>query len=139
MTSGPLASWLNRARLDALVDDARDGLVATYHPSGQLASLACHPDGARAWALHLEDGVEAGRAVLEQGSGDTADWEVYRDGCHERFDAWSDNSRPRPCAYETWVQRWITEIADTARRRAERARRLARARDALPVRDDDES
>lgn len=149
MPSAPLATWFNRALLAELVGDAgeltianvpvRDGLVASFYPSGQVASFACYGGGtaAFAWALHLDEGVESGRAVLEHGSGGTADCEVYADGHYERFDAWSDASRPRPLAYAAWVRRWIAEIVDTARRRVERAKQLARARDSLPVRDDD--
>lgn len=149
MTRVAPSSWLNRALLDEIVGpardvaiaaDARDGLVARYYPSGQLATLACYSGGSAdaAWALDLDEGVESGRAVLEEGSGGSADLEVYREGRYERFDAWSDNTRPQPSSYEAWVRRWIAAIVDTARRQAERSRHRARARDALPVRDDDE-
>lgn len=150
MFSRSLACWLNRALLDELLRGAQgvlitegpavDGLVARYYPSGQLASLANHFDGsaASAWALYLEEGVEKGTAVLERGLGGTPDREVYADGRFERFDAWSDNSPAQRLAYAKWVRRWIAAIVDDAQRRAEHARRAARARAALPVRDDDD-
>lgn len=113
--SGTLAGELTLAN-----GPVRDGLVASFYPSGQVVSFACYGGGtaAFAWALHLDEGVESGRAVLEHGSGGAADHEVYADGHYERFDAWSDASRPRPLAYAAWVRRWIAEIVDTARRLA---------------------
>lgn len=71
MPSAPLSGWLNQALLAEFVGDAneltiadgpvRDGLVASFYPSGQVASFACHGGGtaAFAWALHLDDGVDA--------------------------------------------------------------------------------
>jgi hypothetical protein len=88
---------------------APDGVAATFHADGQLATLVRRRGGAPVYTLEL-DGLGGGRATMHAGSGGSADWEVYSEGAAERFDAWSDNSRPVPTDYLAWVRSWLARI-----------------------------
>jgi hypothetical protein len=68
------------------------------------------------WQLYLSSSVEGGRAVLKNGSGGSADVEVYENGMSERFDAWSDNSRPHEEPWLKWVAGWVEHIGRPPRR-----------------------
>jgi len=102
------AGWLPRP----LPTTCNNGLAARFHPDGTLAHLGRFRAGscADAWTLERVAGQARGRATLAHGSGGTADWEVYRDGHADRFDAWSDNTRPHAVPFEVWVRGWIAEI-----------------------------
>ncbi len=92
------------------------GLYAITYADGTLARLGEQRDGADAgWQLQLYAGEARGRAVLRAGSGDSPDVEFYQDGESERYDAWSDNSRPSPIAWTRWVGEWFAAI-DRGRR-----------------------
>ncbi len=93
---------------------ADDGVAAEWHADGHLKRLVRKRGGEVIRSLDL-DGLGNGKATEFQGSGGTADWEVYADGKRECFDAWSDNSRPRPYDYETWVRGWIAAIEELDR------------------------
>lgn len=86
-----------------------DGVYAEWYPDGHLRRIGRVEDGEPVFTLEL-DGYGNGRGVLHFGSGGTADWEVYKDGKWERFDAWSDNTRPRPFPYTQFVREWIRRI-----------------------------
>jgi hypothetical protein len=88
------------------------GLFAVTHADGALARFVRLGDGAIVgWQLQLDPGVASGRAVLEAGSGGSADFEVYRNGTYERFDAWSDNSSARRKPWGQWLNEWVAAIA----------------------------
>lgn len=88
-----------------------DGLLAIVGPDGLLVSFGRRTQGAEdGWQLRLEPQSETARAVLTRGSGGSADCESYQDGCSERFDAWSDNSRPSPVPWRRWLSEWIEAI-----------------------------
>lgn len=95
-----------------------DGLVAEFWPDGHLRRLACYHNGncRDAWELRLDEHEESGRAVLENGSGGTADWVEYRNGKSETFDAWSDNSPAQTVDFVRWVRDWIERVARSATR-----------------------
>jgi hypothetical protein len=101
------ASYLSRPHAPA-----GDGLIATFHADGQLRTLAVYRGGARiSPELTLEHATMAARLTHVPEPDQTADWEVYRpDGTCEKFDPWSDNSRPYATPWEPWVTRWIREI-----------------------------
>ena len=92
----------------------REGLVARCYEDGQLAFLGFYLQGScdHSWVLILKQGIEQGEA--RQGSPGTADSEYYRDGTWERYDAWSDNSKPKAEDYQVWVCRWLTRIVNNA-------------------------
>ncbi len=94
----------------------REGLVALCYEDGQLAFLGFYLQGScdHSWVLILKQGIEQGEARLVKGSGGTADSEYYRDGSWERYDAWSDNSKPKAEDYQVWVCRWLTRIVNSA-------------------------
>lgn len=87
----------------AMLPAGATGLYAITHADGTLARLGRQANGSdTGWQLHLYAGEARGRAVLRAGSGGSADVEVYQDGESERYDAWSDNSRPTPVD-STWT------------------------------------
>ncbi len=121
MGSKILKDWLTPDKLslpkDVLIlpHDApapQEGLVARCYDDGQLEFLGFYRNGScdRGWVLKLEHGIEKGVARLAQGSGGSADFEIYQNGHCEMFDAWSDYSQPRPMDYEVWVRSWIKRI-----------------------------
>lgn len=83
------------------------GLIATFYADGQLEQLAIYRNGeVYGDTLSLAHGISSGR------SGNSEQWDVYSaNGTVERFDAWSDNSRPRPMDWTEWVQKEIARIA----------------------------
>ena len=86
--------------------DARDRLVAMYWirdnaPVGQN--------------LELDDLCERGEMRWPNGSGGSADSEIYEDGHWERFDAWSDGSRPSAMPWSDWVIKGVTSFAEKCR------------------------
>lgn len=101
------ASWLPAGWRE---DEIEDGLRARFHDDGQLHELELYRRGVCLMTLKLEPGEAAGRATTHQGSGGSADWTTYENGAYENFDAWSDNSRPCPCDWETWVRSEIRRM-----------------------------
>jgi hypothetical protein len=121
LSSRDLKTWLTPEKLPLsdkvliLQQDApvpQEGLVARCYDDGQLEFLGFYRNGScdRGWVLKLEHGIEKGLARLVQGSGGSADFEIYQNGHCEMFDAWSDYSQPRPMDYEVWVRYWIKRI-----------------------------
>jgi hypothetical protein len=92
---------------------AGDGLVAEFWPDGHLKRFARSVGGSTRdhWALELDEHEEAGRAICENGYGGSPDYELYRAGKYEVFDAFSDNSRPEARDFVEWARRWIKVIA----------------------------
>lgn len=87
------------------------GLVALTSAEGFLLRFGRRSGRTDAgWQLVLVEGVEAGSALLPQGSGGTSDHERYADGEWERFDAWSDNSRPTAAPWLPWLAGWVAFI-----------------------------
>ncbi len=106
----PPSIWLNERLIPQTMREAPE-LVTTFAPDGQLLYLGVVEYGRpRGWQLMLEHGRAEGRAEIAQGSGGTPDYEIYRRGEAERFDAWSDNARGTPVDYRTWVEGWIRKI-----------------------------
>ncbi|MBM4391390.1 MAG: hypothetical protein FJ090_09740 [Deltaproteobacteria bacterium] len=117
-----MREWLNSTVLPEGAQWAcKEGLYAELHDDGQLLHLGYYEDGAcdDCWALYLEHGVEKGKARLRNGSGGSADYEIYSKGSAELFDAWSDNSPVRPMSYEKWVRDWVARIAKISSQRQE--------------------
>ena len=91
---------------EGLWTDGQNGLRADLEGDA-LVRLGWERDGAPdggEW-LGLDPGARSGRLVSPQGSGGTADYEVYADGSWESFDAWSDNSRPQRMSWSGWTRR----------------------------------
>ncbi len=100
----------------------REGIVARVYDDGQLAFVGFYLQGScdHSWVLKLDRGIEKGQAIVVNGSGGTPDSEIYSDGTSERFDAWSDNSKPKEEDYQVWVCRWLARIVNNARAVTER-------------------
>ena len=81
------------------------GIEAAFYADGALRWVRNHRGGdCRArWALYLAWGENEGVARLGVDSGGTPDWEEYREGFAERFDAWSDGSPARLRDWRAWV------------------------------------
>jgi hypothetical protein len=106
----PPSVWLNVSLIPQQMREEPE-LVLTVADDGQLLSLGFFEHGQPfGWQLMLEHGRAQGRVEIAQGSGGTPDYEVYRNGKAERFDAWSDNERGTPVDYRTWVVYWIRQI-----------------------------
>ncbi len=93
-------------------DTDKEGHYAEFYQGGQLKHLGYYKHGscADAWALNLEEGIEQGKVIRENGYQGSAEWESYRDGASDQFDAWSDNTKPTPMPFEVWVKHWIEKI-----------------------------
>lgn len=78
---------------------------------GLLVGLAWWSEGAPL-GLRLELDPSRRRGCLRQpeGSGGTEDTEVYRGGRVERFDAWSDNERPRAMSWSRWSDGAVARV-----------------------------
>ncbi len=108
-------NWINRSLLPKETrSDHKDGYYAEFYGNGQLRHFGFYrggePDN---WTLNLEEGKEEGEARLEAGSGGTPDYELYRNGTYEAFNAWSDNSPARPKLFKVWVEEWILRITSS--------------------------
>ena len=91
------------------------GLVANYDHRGRLVEMFWAEDGApMGRRLVLDPGRATGRMTVPEGFGGTADFEVYKNGCVETFDAWSDASGPRRQRWRTWVREQVGRFADGA-------------------------
>ncbi len=91
------------------------GIEAAFYEDGALRWVRNHRGGdfRKRWALYLVWGKNEGVARLEVGSGATPDWEEYREGYVERFDAWSDGSPARERDWRDWVTSWLDTIFNT--------------------------
>lgn len=110
--SGPATMVLPAGtRVVTELPEGGSGLVALTSAEGLLLRFGRRSDGKDAgWQLVLVEGAQAGSAVLQQGSGGTPDHERYVDGEWERFDAWSDNSRPTAVPWLPWLAGWVAFI-----------------------------
>lgn len=129
---GKLIDWLTPEKLFVRQDililslDApapREGLVARCYSDGQLQFLGLYKEGTfdHFWSITLEHGVEKGQANRYSGPDDDHSHETFRDGCSERYDAWSDNSGPYEIDYDVWVRGWVKRIAGDVKPRHKRA------------------
>jgi hypothetical protein len=101
------ASWIPKGALT----EGDVGVKATFHPDGQIHTLKCEVWGVTVGVeLSLTPSESSGcaRVGLESSS-------VYRDGAAEQFDAWSDNLKPVPQFYGSWVRRHINDICAIGR------------------------
>lgn len=117
MATNPLASWLNKTLLpEGTSLYAKENLYAEFYDDGQLKHLGVYLNGdcKDQYALYLKHGIEEGKAVLANGSGGTADSNIYTNGTAEQFDAWSDNSPARPIAFDAWVKQWIDSLTKSS-------------------------
>lgn len=109
-----MKSWLNKALLPAntRLGSLTEGLCASFYPDGQLHKFGNFKNGKTVgWYLTIKHGESEGEARNEQGSGGTADYEIYTKGTRELFDAWSDNTRPEKKEFRSWVEGWIADIS----------------------------
>ncbi len=95
--------------------EQRPDLVIELYDDGQLRRLARMRGEACICELQLAHAQARGRQTDHEGSGGSADWTTYQDGCSESFDAWSDNSRPRPEPFADFVRRSIQRVAGKAK------------------------
>lgn len=126
MKRASLAEWLNTSLLpEGTSTTENHGLCAGLYSDGQLKRFGHFNQGtAIGWVLELEQGIEEGKALIEAGSGGTPDYEVYKGGMAERYDAWSDNSPAKPSDFRKWVESWIESI-DSAAKNAVRQQEVA--------------
>ena len=95
------------------------GLVANYDRRGRLVEMFWAEDGVpMGRRLILDPGRADGRLTIPEGSGGTADFEVYKNGCVETFDAWSDASGPRRRRWRTWVREQVGRLRTVQRARS---------------------
>jgi hypothetical protein len=127
-----LQNWLNADLLPPETStEVRHGFFAEFYADGQLQHFAHYFEGKcdHSWCLNLEHSKEVGTAVLNNGSGGTADYETFRDGKADMNNLWSDNEPPKAIDYESWVVSWIRQIVQNqvqARQLDERADHIPR-------------
>ncbi len=115
--TNPLTKWLNKTLVPGGTSfSKREGLFADFYEDGQLKHLGIYQNGTCEdyYALNLKHGVEEGKAELVNGSGGTSDYNIYKNGTAEQFDAWSDNSRARAIGFRDWVTTWVDALAKHA-------------------------
>lgn len=118
------ASWLP----EGVKTEGDDGVIATFYPDGQLKTLECMRWGAPVGIkLELAQDEQSGTASLGLESAN-----IYRNGTSEQFDAWSDNLRPVPEDWESWVRKHIRDICKGISKPIEHPRALKAVRELEP-------
>ena len=60
--------------------------------------------------LILHPGRKGGRLSWPHGAGGTEDYEIYKDGKWEQFNAWSDSSAPKAMLWSKWVENAVSRF-----------------------------
>ena len=104
-------SIINKTWLDRGFSERKDGFMALFYKDGSLKRFGYYENkNPLGWILHLDEGLESGKAEFPHGSGGSADWQVYKDGKFDYLNAWSDNEKSTPCKWNSWVRGWIDAI-----------------------------
>ena len=88
-----------------------ENLQISYHSNGSIKEIARKKSPSDHWKIVFNENSHEAQAVLENGSGGSADWETYSNGKAERYDAWSDNSKAKKIDFQLWSKQWAAIIA----------------------------